>query len=155
MWLTGTAQTAMHAVVCIAEHGAEAPITVADVAARLDVPRNYLSKTLHQLAREGVLEAVRGPRGGFRLARPAERLTLAAIVAPLVNRVQPRCLLGRTACRDDNPCPAHGQWSVIRGSFEAFLAETTIADLLPYPPPTMPTAPSRPKEVAHVPARPG
>lgn len=133
MWLTGTAQTALHAVVCIAQHGGGAPMRVEDVAVRLDTPRNYLSKTLHQLARVGVLESIRGRHGGFRLGRAAEQITLADIVNPLSTRVVRRCLLGRAVCGDVDPCPAHQRWSALATAMDLFFSRTTVADLLVAP----------------------
>jgi Rrf2 family protein len=133
MWLNGTAQTALHAVLCIAESASAGPVSVSTIAARLSCPRNYLSKTLHQLARAGILRAVRGPAGGFLLAVRAEALSLAMVIAPLVHRTQPRCLLGRPTCQDKTPCPAHDRWSALRGAFDDFLQQTSIADLLASP----------------------
>jgi len=76
MWLNSTAQSALRAVLHIAEHAGRGAVRVDDIAASLHCPRNYLSKTLHALTRAGVLRSTRGPRGGFQLAEPPERLTL-------------------------------------------------------------------------------
>lgn len=101
------------------------------IAEALDVPANYLSKLLHQLARAGVLRSLRGPQGGFALALPAEQLTLAAALAPIdAERLGRRCLLGRPQCSDSNPCAAHEQWSSLAEHIEQFLGETTLADVL-------------------------
>ena len=79
MWISGTSQYAIRAVVYVATHGTDAPVRVGPIATALDVPQNYLSKTLHILARAGVLRSLRGPRGGFQLAIPPARLTLARV----------------------------------------------------------------------------
>ena len=79
MWISGTSQYAIRAVVYVATNGVDEPVRVGPIAKALDVPQNYLSKTLHQLARAGVLRSVRGPRGGFQLAIPPSRLTLARV----------------------------------------------------------------------------
>ena len=68
MWLNSTAQNALQAVLHLAELGGSVPVRVGDIATALGVPRNYLSKTMHILAREGILVSTRGPRGGFALA---------------------------------------------------------------------------------------
>ena len=74
MWISGTTQYALRAVLFVAEHGSDEPVRVDAIAAALNVPRNYLSKTLHTLARAGVLRSGRGPRGGFQLVdRPDEQ----------------------------------------------------------------------------------
>lgn len=130
MWISGTSQYAIRAVVYVAVHGVDAPVRVEPIATALDVPRNYLSKTLHVLARDRVLRSVRGPRGGFQLAVPASRLTLARVTAPFDQVGERHCLLGRAQCSDRAPCAAHGRWGEVSNSLQAFFRGTTIADLM-------------------------
>lgn len=130
MWISGTSQYAIRAVVYIATHGTDAPVRVGPIAAALDVPRNYLSKTLHRLAQAGALRSVRGPRGGFQLAVPAARLTLARVAAPFDEVGERHCLLGRAQCGDRRPCAAHGRWADVSDSLQAFFRDTTVADLM-------------------------
>ena len=130
MWISGTSQYAIRAVVYVATHGADAPVRVGPIAAALDVPQNYLSKTLHQLARAGVLRSVRGPRGGFQLATPPARLTLARVAAPFDDVGERHCLLGRPQCGDRYACAVHARWVSISDSLQAFFRNTTIADLM-------------------------
>ena len=130
MWISGTSQYAIRAVVYVATHGADVPVRVAPMAAALKVPRNYLSKTLHQLARAGVLQSTRGPRGGFQLAVAASKLTLARVTEPFDDAGTRHCLLGRARCGDDHPCAAHAHWSDISDSLQLFFRRTTVEDLL-------------------------
>lgn len=130
MWISGTSQYAIRAVVHIAAHGVDAPVRVGPIAVALDVPQNYLSKTLHQLARAGVLRSVRGPRGGFQLATPPSRLTLARVAAPFDEVGQRHCLLGKAQCGERNACAAHARWASVSDALQAFFRDTTIADLI-------------------------
>lgn len=130
MWISGTSQYAIRAVVYVATHGADAPVPVGPIAAALGVPKNYLSKTLHMLARAGVLRSVRGPRGGFGLAAPPARLTLARITEPFDEVGTRHCLLGRPQCGDRHPCAAHGRWAGVSDALQTFFRTTTVADLL-------------------------
>jgi Rrf2 family protein len=130
MWLSSTAQQALHAVLCIAEHGEGGPMRVDAIAAVTGAPRNYLSKTLYQLALDGVLDSERGPKGGFRLAVPANRLSIARVIAPFEPAHERRCLIGRPTCSDANPCAAHGRWKHVAASAEDFFRKTTVGDLL-------------------------
>ncbi len=119
----------------MADHGTDVPVRVDDIAEALSVPRNYLSKILHELGRAGVLVSYRGPRGGFRLARPAADLSLIDVVG----RFDPLgdgqgCLLGRAGgCSEDDPCAAHSRWKEISGGMQTFFRETMVADLLEHP----------------------
>jgi Rrf2 family iron-sulfur cluster assembly transcriptional regulator len=93
------------------------------------VPRNYLSKTLHVLAREGVPTSTRGPHGGFRLARPPAELSLESVIQHFDDiTTASGCLLGRARCSDDSPCAPHAQWKSISAALRGFLRETTIGD---------------------------
>lgn len=129
--LSDTAEYALRAVLYIAQHGAEAPVRAEEVSSALGVPRNYLSKTLHVLAREGILASTRGPRGGFQLGSDPDELHLYAVVAPF-DRLQPgrSCILGRPQCNDRNPCPAHERWKGISDRVSTFFRSTTVGDLI-------------------------
>ena len=129
MWPSSTVQQAISAVLCIAAARGE-PVRAGAIADATGAPRNYLSKILHALARAGVLSSERGPRGGFRLAEPANQLTLADVAEPFERLGQRRCLLGRPTCGDANPCAAHGRWSKVANSLEDYFQTTTIARLL-------------------------
>lgn len=134
--LSDTAEYALRAVLFIADREDAGRVNVETVASSLGVPRNYLSKTLHILARNGILDSARGPNGGFRLAIPADRLTLAQIVEIFDgDRARRTCLLGRKQCGDANPCPAHHRWKSVADEVSGFFRRTTIADLLHDPSP--------------------
>ena len=131
--LPQTAEYALRAVYHIAESDGDGPVRVADVAHALGVPRNYLSKTLHQLARAQVLHSTRGPRGGFRLAAPPEQITLADVVGPFLPAEGRACVLGRARCSDATPCAAHHRWKLVAERMRTFFGETTVADLVAAP----------------------
>ena len=101
-----------------------------DIAEQLDVPKNYLSKILHVLARNGVLTSHRGPGGGFQLARPAAEVMLSEVVEHFDQfPEQSGCLLGRPECTDQDPCAAHHRWKGISATVKTFFRQTSIADL--------------------------
>jgi len=135
MLLSQTSRYALRATTLLAERWEEnRPIPVGEIAEILGVPRNYLSKTLHQLARDGVLVSERGPKGGFRLAADPVTIKLARIVIPLEPGFSKRhCLLGRETCSDADPCAAHSRWQQLSGEVDRFLDETSLADLVREP----------------------
>jgi len=128
---SSTTEYALRAVIYIAEHESAGLVSGSATAAALDAPVNYLAKTLHGLVRAGLLESTRGKGGGFRLASPADKVSLLA-VASVFDRIDehPRCLLGRPQCRDDEPCAMHQRWKPLAEGFAAFLRDTTVADLM-------------------------
>lgn len=130
MLLPQTAEYALRATIYIAANAHRGPVRVHAMATALDVPRNYLSKTLHQLARAGVLASTRGPAGGFRLAVPAGELTLQRVVARFADTGERRCLLANRPCGEDPACPVHERWASVAQAMHAFFGRTTIADLV-------------------------
>ncbi len=130
MWLNGTSQSAIRAVLYVAGHAEPGPVRVDDIASALHCPRNYLSKTLHALARAGVLRSARGPKGGFQLADPPERLVLARVIAPFEPVAARRCLMGRADCGGAHPCLAHHRWERVAAAVADFFSQTSVADLL-------------------------
>lgn len=128
--LSHTAEYALRAVLHIAANGSDRPVPVQEIASALDVPRNYLSKTLHQLARAGVVASTFGPGGGFQLAVPADRLTLDAVVAPFDTAGERHCLLGGARCSDATACSAHHHWKGIAEQIHTFFVSTTVEALL-------------------------
>ena len=71
---------AVEAVVDVAYHGGSEPVQSQDIARRLGLPRRYLEQVLQQLVRASILKGVRGPRGGYRLARERRRISVAEVV---------------------------------------------------------------------------
>jgi Rrf2 family transcriptional regulator, nitric oxide-sensitive transcriptional repressor len=130
MSLSQTAEYALRAVLYMARRGEER--TSADQIARaLGAPANYMSKTLNQLAKTGVVTGARGPTGGFRLAIAPAELTVARVTEAFTPvRTNPVCLLGDRPCSAANPCEAHHRWTAVMRASAAPLTETTIAELL-------------------------
>lgn len=71
---------AIEAVLDIAYHSGSEPVQSREITRRQDIPRRYLEQALQQLVREDVLIGVRGPRGGYRLARERRRISIGDIV---------------------------------------------------------------------------
>jgi len=71
---------AIEAVLDIAYHAASAPVQSREITRRQGIPRRYLEQALQQLVRDGILIGVRGPRGGYRLARERRRISVGDIV---------------------------------------------------------------------------
>lgn len=130
--LSQTAEYALRAVLFLAGHEEDGrPVPVDRISEALDLPRNYLSKILHALAKRDVLASTRGPHGGFALATPAEELPLITVIEPFDPIEERRqCLLGRSRCSDRAPCPAHARWKEVAEGVASFFRETTVADLL-------------------------
>ncbi len=129
--ISKTSEYALRAVLYIAREGDGGSVRANEVSEALDVPANYLSKTLHVLAREGLLYSERGPRGGFRLVKPADEVTLADVIELLdPAMLQKTCLLGMPECSDESSCALHERWKRVREPLVAFFRETTLGEVM-------------------------
>jgi len=127
--LSRTSRYALLAAIVLAQRPTEW-MTARDLALVTAIPANYLTKILHTMARARVLRSQRGRDGGFRLARPPERVTLAEIVSLFEEpHFLSYCLLGTEACPADRPCIAHDRWLAVVEAVSRFLDETTLADI--------------------------
>ena len=71
---------ALEAVIDIAFNGRPEPVQAKEITARQGVPQRYLEQVMQQLVRAGVLKGVRGPRGGYRLAKERRRISVGEVV---------------------------------------------------------------------------
>jgi Rrf2 family nitric oxide-sensitive transcriptional repressor len=127
--LNQTVEYALRAVIYIARDPS-ASLRAAEVAVGIRAPRNYVAKILSQLVRAGILESVRGPTGGFRLAKTPNAVPLADVVAAFGRPAERRCLLGHGVCGTNPSCGAHRRWDPIAKTLDCFVDDTTIADML-------------------------
>jgi Rrf2 family protein len=126
-----SATHALRAVAWLAEREASEAVMARELARRLRLPTDYLTKVLGTLARTGVLIATRGVKGGYRLARPPDHIALIEVVEPFEGkRVRPGCLLHpERPCRDSGACSAHASWSGVKRTYLDFLEKRTVADI--------------------------
>jgi Rrf2 family protein len=131
MIFSTTATHAMRALAVLAADEGDGAVLGRDLATRIGVPSHYLAKVLAVLARGGLLTASRGARGGYRLARAPEQITLLEIVEPFEGkRVRPGCLLRPDEpCRESGACSAHAAWTVVKTAYANFLESTRLADI--------------------------
>ncbi len=104
-----------------------------DIADNTGLPKPYLSKILHAMGKAGLLKTKRGYRGGVRLSRPADEVSLrdvaAAVTAP---DQQPQCVLGMKECSEEKSCPMHGFWKQMRQQLTQQLSQLTLAQVASY-----------------------
>ncbi len=102
------------------------------------------------MARAGLVQSQKGRRGGFRLARAPESISLLDVIRCIESRERwSGCLLGREECTQGiEPCAVHARWSELREAYRQLLQETTIADLTRRE--GLPVEPGAPQPQAHV-----
>ena len=138
MKLSEGVEWALHCTWTLAAAPASEPLSTRRLAEFYDLPAPYLAKVLNSLVRAGVLTATSGPRGGFRLAKPADEITAAEVLEAVEGRGQLfSCTeirqrgpvpLTKAACK--TPCGIARLMDRAERAWRNELAATTIADLV-------------------------
>jgi Rrf2 family protein len=147
MKLPASTEWLLHCATTLAQLDPGAAASAAQLAQYYDLPQAYLAKQLQALVKGGVLTATTGPRGGFRLARPAAEITLLRIVESVDGasspyecreiRQQGRGALAPEECR--SACVLAEKMADAHRAWRASLAETSLADILAALPPSAPS----------------
>lgn len=130
--LSVSCQYAIHAMIYLAQHGAEGDryIPIRRIADDLRISFHFLSKILQAVTQAGLLSSYRGPRGGVLLARPAATIRIVDIVNCLDgDALFADCLLGFVECTDECPCPLHSAWVRERTRLHRMFSRLTLAEL--------------------------
>jgi Rrf2 family iron-sulfur cluster assembly transcriptional regulator len=135
--LSNTAEYALRAMTMLALDGKEAAINARDLSGKTRVPVHYLNKIMNRLVEAGLATSTKGHGGGFRLGKPASRISYLDILKVMGYNFESRqCVFGWEACRSDRPCPMHDSWSRANDSFVAWARATTLASLRRTPAPS-------------------
>jgi Rrf2 family iron-sulfur cluster assembly transcriptional regulator len=132
MKLSTKGRYAVMAMVDIGQQGSARPVSLADIAERQDISQEYLEQLFGKLRRAGLVESARGPGGGYRLAREAEEIAIAEIIAAVdepmrVTRCEGDAIDG---CVKGERCCTHDLWSSIGRQVNTFLANVMLGDVV-------------------------
>ncbi len=130
MKLTTKGRFAVTAMLDLALNGAAGPVTLAGISERQKISLSYLEQLFGKLRRRALVESVRGPGGGYNLARPAERMTVAEIMQAVEEQIDSTQCGGRENCHDNTRCMTHDLWEELNATVYGFLAGVTLAQLV-------------------------
>lgn len=132
MNLPQTAEYALRALAVIASREDGAVVSADAIARETSVPLSYLQKVLRRLVAAGLLEARKGPGGGFLLAMHPRRIRLVDILEATDTTLPDACAFGWGKCDAKHPCPLHGTWSELKESIQKWASRTTLDDVRNY-----------------------
>ncbi len=141
MQITARGRYAVMAMVdlagCAAPDGAVRAVTMSEIAVRQGISAAFLEQIFCRLRQAGLVSAVRGPGGGYRLARPAAEIPIIAIIRGAGEPIRTtRCTPGGEPCmkappgEPNGPCRTHDLWAALGREIERFLTSVTLADVL-------------------------
>ena len=130
MWISTRAQYGLRAIVDVAAAGTR-PTSLARIARAHGLSQGYLEQIFSTLRRAGIVESIRGARGGYRLRRAPSDVTVLAVVETLEGSVAPvTCIDDATSCERTGACSTESVWRDVDDAVRAVLSATTVADLL-------------------------
>ena len=130
MKLTTKGRFAVTAMLDLALHGADGPVTLAGISERQKISLSYLEQLFGKLRRRGLVESVRGPGGGYHLARDGSKITVADIIRAVDEPIDSTQCGGRENCHDHQRCMTHELWEELNTTVSGFLSGIRLSDLV-------------------------
>lgn len=119
----------IRATVVLAAHEGEV-LSKRTIAEGFHIPINFLAIILPKLVHHGLAESLPGPHGGYRLARPAGRITLYDILTAMGRELTiNNCLDEAIGCAEQERCPVSPHWARLKEQIEAFLRGVRLDEL--------------------------
>ena len=130
MRLTTKGRYAVTAMLDLAIHHDEGPVTLADIAGRQGISLSYLEQLFAQLRKRGLVQSSRGPGGGYRLGRPAGEIAVVDVIGAVDETVDATRCGGMENCQGDARCLTHDLWHDLSKQIHDFLGAIDLAQLV-------------------------
>lgn len=130
MRLTTKGRYAVTAMLDLALHNQQTPVTLTDIASRQTISLSYLEQLFAKLRKSGIVVGVRGPGGGYKLSREAIEINIAEIISAVDESVDSTKCEGKGDCQDGLPCLTHDLWIGLSEQIHNYLKEISLGDLL-------------------------
>lgn len=130
MRLTTKGRFAVTAMLDLALRGNKGPVTLAGISERRDISLSYLEQLFSRLRRNELVESVRGPGGGYYLARKLDEVSVADIIRAVDEPIDATQCGGKENCRDEQKCITHDLWQSLNEHIFDYLRSVTLAQLV-------------------------
>lgn len=130
MKLTTKGRYAVTAMLDLAMHHGNGPITLADIAQRQGISLSYLEQLFSRLRKQQLVSSVRGPGGGYTLGRDASEVFVAQVILAVDENVDTTKCGGAHNCQDNQQCLTHDLWHDLSSRIHDYLSEISLQDLM-------------------------
>jgi len=130
MRLTTKGRFAVTAMIDLAMRHGGGPVTLAGISDRQKISLSYLEQLFGKLRRHGLVESVRGPGGGYNLARPMDQLTIADIIIAVDEPLDATRCGGLANCQDEQRCMTHDLWVSLNERIYEYLSSVTLKEMV-------------------------
>jgi Rrf2 family transcriptional regulator, iron-sulfur cluster assembly transcription factor len=128
--LTTKGRYAVTAMLDLALHHGEGPVSLADVARRQDISLSYLEQLFARLRRKALVSSVRGPGGGYVLGRGAGEIFVAEVITAVDEKMDTTRCGGNHNCQNNERCLTHDLWCDLSGRIFDYLSGISLGDLM-------------------------
>jgi Rrf2 family iron-sulfur cluster assembly transcriptional regulator len=130
MRLTTKGRFAVTAMVDLAMSQGKHPVTLAAISQRQEISLSYLEQLFGKLRRRALVDSVRGPGGGYRLAQDMTQISVADIILAVDETLDATLCGGRENCRDEKKCITHNLWASLNQQIFSYLGAVTLRQLV-------------------------
>jgi Rrf2 family iron-sulfur cluster assembly transcriptional regulator len=131
MRLTTKGRFAVTAMVDLAMRGGHGPVTLASISERQQISLSYLEQLFGKLRRNNLVDSVRGPGGGYNLARPGNKISVADIVVAVDEPIDATKCGGKGNCHGENQqCITHELWMGLNEKIFDYLEGVTLQQMI-------------------------
>jgi Rrf2 family iron-sulfur cluster assembly transcriptional regulator len=130
MRLTTKGRFAVTAMIDLALHNGEGPVTLAEISERQKISLSYLEQLFGKLRRQALVSSVRGPGGGYNLAKPLDTVSVADIIIAVDEPIDATQCGGKENCRDERKCITHDLWMSLNEHIFDYLRSVTLGQLV-------------------------
>ena len=130
MKLSTKGRYAVTAMLDLALHSGNGPITLAEVSSRQDISLSYLEQLFSKLRKASLVDSVRGPGGGYELKRPSSQISIAEVVLAVNEPINATKCNGKGGCQDGDLCLSHQLWTELSDQIYQFLSGITLEQVI-------------------------
>jgi len=131
MRLTTKGRFAVTAMVDLSMRQTRGPVTLAAISERQRISLSYLEQLFGKLRRAHLVNSVRGPGGGYNLAKPAASISMADIIVAVDEPIDATQCGGKENCGDDDKrCMTHDLWATLNAKMHDYLSSVSLADVV-------------------------
>lgn len=130
MRLTTKGRFAVTAMMDLALNGGREPVTLAEISQRQKISLSYLEQLFGKLRRHALVSSVRGPGGGYRLAKDLGDVAVSDIILAVDEPIDATQCGGKENCRDDGKCLTHDLWARLNEHIFSYLGAVTLKQLV-------------------------
>ena len=130
MRLTTRGRYAVTAMLDLALHYQSGPVSLSEIAERQGISQSYLEQLFSRLRKRGLVDATRGPGGGYRLLKSSDEISVADVIDAVDETVDATRCGGQQNCQGEKRCLTHDLWADLSTQIRDFLGNISLNELV-------------------------